>query len=220
MGKTISLTASDGHSFEAYEAKPDGDIKAGLVVIQEIFGVNDHMKEVTDEFAEHGYWAVCPAFFDRMQPGMVLSYSDMGAGRDAVGKISDDMVIADINAAADHVRSAGKVGVIGYCWGGAMAFLGASKAKVDCGVSYYGTRIIQYSPEMKPVVPMQYHYGETDKSFPMDAVKKVMDEQPEGEHFVYPDADHGFSCTDRPQYNADATALALKRSLAFFEANL
>jgi carboxymethylenebutenolidase len=220
MGKTISLTASDGHSFEAYEAKPDGDIKAGLVVIQEIFGVNDHMKEVTDEFAEHGYWAVCPAFFDRVQPGMVLSYSDMGAGRDAVGKISDDMVIADINAAADHVRSVGKVGVIGYCWGGAMAFLGASKAKVDCGVSYYGTRIIQYSPEMKPVVPMQYHYGETDKSFPMDAVKKVMDEQPEGEHFVYPDADHGFSCTDRPQYNADATALALKRSLAFFEANL
>ncbi len=220
MGQTITLTASDGHSFAAYEAKPAGTAKAGLVVIQEIFGVNSHMKEVTDEFAEQGYWAICPAFFDRVEKDLVLSYSDFGRGREVVGEIADDMVIADINAAANHVRAAGKAGVIGYCWGGAMAFLGASKAQVDCGVSYYGTRIIQYSPEMKPAVPMQYHYGEDDKSFPMDAVEKVMTEQPEGEHFVYPGADHGFSCTDRPQYNAAATKLALERSLKFFEAHL
>jgi len=220
MGQTISLTASDGHTFEAYEAKPDDAPKAGLVIIQEIFGVNAHMKEVTDEFAAHGYWAVCPAFFDRVERDLVLSYSDFGRGREVVGEISDDMVIADINAAADHVRGAGKVGVIGYCWGGAMAFLGASKASVDCGVSYYGTRIIQYSPEMKPAVPMQNHYGEDDKSFPMEAVEKVMAEQPDSEHFVYPGADHGFSCTDRPQYNEEATKLALERSLTFFGTHL
>ncbi len=212
MGSTITLTAADGHAFEAYLAEPDGDAKAGLVVIQEIFGVNDHMKEVTDDFAKHGYAAICPAFFDRVEPNAVLSYTDFGRGR--------DMVVADINAAADHVRSAGKVGVIGYCWGGAMAFLGACKANVDCGVSYYGTRTIQYSPTMKPKVPFQHHYGETDKSYPMDAVEKVMKEQPEAEHFVYAGADHGFSCNERPQYNAEATALALERTLKFFDETL
>jgi len=220
MGSMITLTAKDGHAFEAYVAEPKGEPKAGLVVIQEIFGVNDHMREVTDEFAEQGYLAICPAFFDRVEPKLVLSYSDFGRGRDIVGQITDDAVLADINAAATHVRSAGKVGVIGYCWGGAMAFLGACKADVDCGVSYYGTRLIQYSPGMKPRVPMQYHYGETDQSFPMEAVEKVMAEQPEGGHFVYPGADHGFSCTGRPQYNAEATKLALGRVLAFFEQTL
>jgi carboxymethylenebutenolidase len=220
MGSTITLTASDNHSFEAYLAVPDGKAKAGLVVIQEIFGVNEHMKDVTDEFAKHGYLAVCPAFFDRVAPKTVLSYTDFGRGREIIGQLADDVVIADINAAADEVRSAGKVGVIGYCWGGAMAFLGACQAKVDCGVSYYGTRLIQYSPNMKPKVPMQYHYGETDQSFPMDAVEKVMAEQPEGEHFIYPGADHGFSCNGRPQFNAEATQLALERTLKFFKQTL
>ncbi len=220
MGTTLTLTADDGHSFEAYLAAPDGESKGGLVVIQEIFGVNDHMIDVTDDFARQGYTAICPAFFDRAERGVVLSYSDFGRGREIVGELADEAVIADINAAADKVRSAGKVGVIGYCWGGAMAFLGACKANVDCGVSYYGTRLIQYSTEMKPKVPMQYHYGETDKSFPMDAVEKVMAEQPEGQHFVYPDADHGFSWDGRPQYNADATALALEMVLTFFDETL
>lgn len=216
MGSTITLTASDGQLIEAYVAEPDGTPKAGIVVIQEIFGVNDHMKHVTDNFAAQGYAAICPSFFDRVEPGAVLSYTDFSRGREIVGQLADDAVLADINAAADHVRFAGKVGVIGYCWGGAMAFLGACKGTVDCGVSYYGTRLIQYSPEMKPKVPMQYHYGETDQSFPMDAVEKVMSEQAEGEHFVYEGADHGFSCGDRPQFNPAATELALSRVLKFF----
>lgn len=220
MGESLTLKAADGHTFDAYLAEPDGESKGGLVVIQEIFGVNDHMIDVTDAFARHGYTAICPAFFDRAEPGIVLSYTDFGRGREIVGELADEAVLADINAAADRVRSAGQVGVIGYCWGGAMAFLGACKANVDCGVSYYGTRLIQYSPQMKPKVPMQYHYGETDKSFPMDAVEKVMAEQPEGQHFVYPDADHGFSCDGRPQYNAEATKLALERTLKFFEESL
>lgn len=220
MGDYISITAADGHSFDAYIADPAGFPKAGLVILQEIFGVNGHMEDVTNAFAEQGYLAICPAFFDRVERKAVLSYTEFGRGRDLVGQVSDEMVVADINAAADHVRSAGKVGAIGYCWGGAMAFLGAGKAKVDCGVSYYGTRIIQYSPDLKPKVPMQYHYGEDDQSFPMDAVEKVMVEQPEGEHFIYPGADHGFSCDGRPQFNAEATQLALQRSLSFFDKNL
>lgn len=220
MGQVITLTAADGHSFEAYKAEPDGTPKAGLVVIQEIFGLNEHMKDVTNEFARHGFLAICPAFFDRVERQAVLSYTEFGRGRETVGQVSDDMVVNDVNAAADHIRSAGKVGAIGYCWGGAMAFLSACKANVDCGVSYYGTRIIQYSPTLKPKVPMQYHYGQDDQSFPMDAVEKVMAEQVEGEHFVYPGADHGFSCDGRPQYNPAATQLALERSLKFFEAML
>lgn len=220
MGTTISVTAADGHSFKAYLAEPEGAPKAGLVVMQEIFGLNDHMEDVTDEFAKHGYLAICPAFFDRVERDAVLSYTDFGRGREIVGQITDDMVIADVNASADRVRPAGKIGAIGYCWGGAMAYLGACKANVDCAVSYYGTRIIQYSPLMKPKVPMQYHYGAEDQSFPMDAVEKVMVEQSEGEHFVYPGADHGFSCDGRPQYNEEATKLALERSLKFFEATL
>ena len=220
MGLTITLTAGDGHTFEAYVAEPEGEAKASVVVIQEIFGVNDHMKEITDEFAANGYSAVCPAFFNRIEPGVVLSYTDFSRGRELIGQITDDMVIADVNAAADQIRPAGKVGVIGYCWGGAMAFLSACKANVDWGVSYYGTRITKYSPTMKPKVPFQHHYGEMDKSFPMDAVEKVMAEQSEAEHFVYPGADHGFSCEARPQYNAEAAALAFERTLQFFEANL
>ena len=130
------------------------------------------------------------------------------------------MVVADIDAAAAQVRPAGKVGVIGYCWGGAMAFLGACKVYVECGVSYYGTRTIQYSPNMKPKVPFQHHYAATDQSFPMEAVEKVMAEQPEAEHYVYPGAEHGFSCDARPQYNAEATEVALQRTLKFFADNL
>lgn len=220
MGSTITLTANGDHSIEAYLAEPDGPAKAGLVVIQEIFGVNDHMKHVTDDFAKQGYLAICPSFFDRVEPGAVLSYTEFGRGRDLAGRMSNDAVVADINAAADRVRSAGKVGVIGYCWGGSMSFLAACEANIDCAVSYYGSRIIQFSPDMKPKVPMQYHYGEIDQSFPMDAVDKVMAEQPEGEHFVYKGADHGFSCNDRPQYNAEATALALSRALKFFNETL
>ena len=216
MGSTLTLTASDGQSIEAYVAEPNGTPKAGIVVIQEIFGVNDHMKHVTDNFAAEGYAAICPSFFDRVEPGAVLPYTDFGRGREIAGQMSNDAVVADINAAADHVRSAGKVGVIGYCWGGSMSFLGACDANIDCAVSYYGSRIIQYSPDMKPKVPMQYHYGEIDQSFPMDAVEKVMSEQPEGEHFVYDGADHGFSCGDRPQFNQVATELALSRVLKFF----
>lgn len=216
MGNVISVTAADNHSYNAYLAEPKDQPKGGLVVIQEIFGINDHMKHVTDDFAQHGYLAICPAFFDRVERDTILSYTDFGRGREMVGQISDEMVVADINAAVDRVSSAGKVGAIGYCWGGAMAFLGACNANLHCAVSYYGTRIIQYSPLMKPRVPMQYHYGEEDQSFPMDAVEKVMVEQPEGEHFVYAGADHGFSCNDRPQYNADATKLALDRVLKFF----
>lgn len=220
MGSTIKLTADDGHTFEAYLSEPEGKAKAGLVVIQEIFGVNDHMKEVTDEFAAHGYSAICPSFFDRVEPGVELSYTDFGRGRDLVGQLTDDMVVADIDAAAAQVRPAGKVGVIGYCWGGAMAFLGACKVYVECGVSYYGTRTIQYSPNMKPKVPFQHHYAATDQSFPMEAVEKVMAEQPEAEHYVYPGAEHGFSCDARPQYNAEATEVALQRTLKFFADNL
>ena len=217
MGEKITLTASDGHELDAYISVPSRPSRAAIIVIQEIFGVNDHMKEVTDEFAAHGYAAICPSFFDRIESNAVLSYTDFGRGRDIVGQITDDMVVADINAAADHVRNKGKVGIIGYCWGGAMAFLGACKANVDCGISYYGTRTIQYSPNMKPKIPFQHHYGGEDKSFPMDAVKKVMAEQPEAEHFIYPGADHGFSCSERPQYNAQATSVALDRTLDFLD---
>jgi len=220
MGSMITLTAGDGHVLDAYVAEPSGNARASVIIIQEIFGLNEHMKAVTDKFAANGYLSVCPALFDRIEGGVEIPYNDVSKGRELIGKITDDMVEKDINTAADYCRRAGKVGVIGYCWGGAMAFLAACKVNLDCGVSYYGTRITQYSPIMKPKVPFQHHYGEADTSFPMDAVEKVMAEQPEAEHFVYPGAGHGFSCDARPEYNAGATIHAHERTLTFLEAYL
>ena len=216
MGDTIRLTAADGHEQEAWQAIPAGRPKAGLVVIQEIFGVTDHIRRVTDGFADDGYLAIAPALFDRIEPGLRLDYSEVERGRDTMMKLDLDKTIEDIAAAADAVRNGGKVGAVGYCWGGAMADLAACRLDIDAAVAYYGRMIVNWLDE-KPRCPVMYHYGGKDPLIPPEMVEQIRAARPDGEFFVYPEAGHGFNCDERADFDPDSAALARQRTLEFFD---
>ena len=220
MSETISLTASDGHTLSAYVAGPP-DAKHRLVVIQEIFGVNRHMREVCDAFAAQGYRVVAPALFDRAQRGVELGYTpeDVARGRDLRAAVPESGVMTDVEAAADQLRGA-RLGIVGYCWGGTVAWWGATRSKrFAAAVGWYGGGIAATRGE-QPGCPVQLHFGETDASIPMSDVDKVREAQPGVEVFVYPGAGHGFGCSDRASFDGKAAALAQERTLAFFGRNL
>ena len=217
-GSMATLTAADGHHFDAYIARPTGKPKGGVVVLQEIFGLNDHTKHVADEFAADGYVAVAPAMFDRVQKTLVLGYTDFEPARAAVGKLTEPMLLADLVAATKVAAEGGKVVHIGYCWGGAIAYIAACKVDGVAGaVSYYGSRIAQYCETMLPRVPVEYHFGALDRSIPPEAITKIKTAHPIGTFFIYDDADHGFTCDERPQYNPAATKIAKQRTLEFLD---
>ena len=213
MGTSIEFTAADGHVLSAYEARPGGGPRGGVVVIQEIFGVTAHIRDVVDSFATAGYHATAPAFFDRLQPDVMLPYADIEGGRGYVQRLSRENIVADLSGAVMHLAGSGRVGVVGYCWGGAVAWIAAATAPVSAAVSYYGARIPQYL-DLKPSCPMQFHYGERDASIPPEAIEQVRQALPSGEFHLYP-AGHGFNCTDRTDYHAASAQLAFERSLAF-----
>ncbi len=219
MTASISLTAEDGFEFTGQLAEPEGKPVAGLVVLQEIFGVTGHIQQVTERFAEAGYLAVAPSLFDRAQPGIVLDYADVTKGRDIMMSLDIEQCVLDMGAAADAVRTAGKVGVIGYCWGGAMADLAAGRVEIDAAVSYYGGRIASWL-DIKPQCPVMYHFGETDPLIPADVVEQIRGGRPDGELFVYPEAGHGFNCDERPDFHPTSAALALRRTKEFFAQHL
>lgn len=218
MTETVSLQADDGHTLQAFVAKPEGTPKAGLVVIQEIFGLTRHIKEVTAEFAADGYLAVAPAMFDRVSPDVVLDYDELETGRDTMSKLDLDQCVLDMKAAADFVRSAGEVGVIGYCWGGAMADLAACNGLADAGVSYYGRMTMEWL-DKQPTCPMLYHYGELDQLISLEMVEQIQRAR-KGNVRVWGAADHGFNCKDRPQYHKASATKAREITLAFFADNL
>lgn len=217
MGKMIELTAADGHKLAAYRADPAGKPKGAVVVIQEIFGVNNHIKKTADSFAAKGYVAIAPALFDRVERGIDLGYkdADIAAGREIRGKVgSDDRPLADIQAAIAAVKGAGKVATVGYCWGGALAFLSATRLNgIACAVGYYGGTIAQNAGE-KPKVPTMLHFGDKDQSIPMTDVEKVKQARPDTTIYVYP-AGHGFNCDERGSYDAASAKRALDRTLSF-----
>ncbi len=217
MGKTIQLTAADGHKLDAYRADPAGKPKGAVVVIQEIFGVNGHIQKTADGFAAKGYVAIAPALFDRVERGIDLGYreADIAAGRNIRTKIgSDDRPLADIQAAINAVKSAGKVATVGYCWGGSLAFLSATRLNgLACAVGYYGATIAQNAQE-KPKAPTLLHFGETDQSIPMADVEKVKKARPDVTIYTYP-AGHGFNCDERASYDAASAKTALGRTMAF-----
>lgn len=217
QGSMITLTAADGHTFDAYKAIPAGQPKGAVVILQEIFGLNDHVKHICDEYAGDGYLAVAPALFDRVEKNMIVSYTDFSRGREAVGKITDEMLIADLQATINECATAGFVVPIGYCYGGAVAYLAACKCTGVAGaVDYYGTRTIQYAATMAPLPPVMYHFGANDKSIPPEGIAKIKAAHPAGTFYIYPDADHGFTCDERPQfYNAATTKIAKERTLRF-----
>ena len=214
----ISLTTEDGHKLQAYVARPEGTPKGGIVVIQEIFGLTDHIRNMTEKFAAEGYLAVAPAMFDRVEPGIVLDYTDFDAARATMGKLDQDQSIFDIRAAAEYARSAGKVGVIGFCWGGAMADLAACNGLVDAGVSYYGRMTVEWL-DKQPTCPMLYHYGDRDQLIPAQIIEKIQRSR-KGNVNIWGTADHGFCCEDRPSYNKAAAKQSMEITQKFFVDNL
>ncbi len=221
MGKMIELTASDGFKLGAYKAEPKGPSKGGLVVCQEIFGVNHHIRNVADRFAEQGYTVIAPALFDRAQRGVDIGYTEatIKQGVDIRGKIKLEDTMKDVQAAVGALKGAGKIGVVGYCWGGSLAFLSATRLSgVSAAVGYYGGTIAAHADE-KPKVPVMLHFGEKDHGIPMSDVEKVKKARPEVKIFTYP-ADHGFSCDERGSFDKPSHEQALARTLAFFKEHL
>ena len=222
MGEMITLTAEDGHKLAGYRATPNGKPRGGLVVIQEIFGVNSHIKSVTDGFAAEGYLALAPAIFDRAEPGFETGYrqEDIDRGRAVRMKISLDDMVTDIRAAARSLTTAGhKVGVVGYCLGGSLAWLSATRIDgLACTIGYYGGAIAEHAHE-NPRCPALLHWGETDQSIPPDHWKKLSAAHPEVPTHVYP-AGHGFSCDARGSYHEPSAKLARTRTLDFLRQHL
>jgi carboxymethylenebutenolidase len=224
MGETIELTAADGHTLSAYVAAAEtvsGAPTRALVVVQEIFGVNHHMREVCDAFARAGYTAIAPALFDRTQRGVELGYTaaDVARGRDLRGQVPDAGTLADIEAAARQIGAA-HTGIVGYCWGGTVAWWGATRSQLfraACG--WYGGGIAATRQE-SPNCPVQLHFGEKDTGIPLTDVEAIRAAQPGVEVFVYPGAQHGFGCDERASYDAAAARLAQDRTLSFFAAHL
>jgi carboxymethylenebutenolidase len=221
MDQTISLTAKDGHKLDAYVATPAGKPKGGLVMIQEIFGANRHIRNVADRFAAMGYGAVAPALFDRVEKGVDLGYDpeSIAKGRAIREKVPMDGSLADLQAAIDYAKRFGKVGVVGYCWGGSLAFLAATRLSgATAAVGYYGGMIASHATE-KPKIPVILHFGDKDQSIPITDVEKVKQARPEIPIYVY-SAGHGFSCDERGAFDKTAHELALQRTTAFLKQHI
>ncbi|MBU6449619.1 MAG: dienelactone hydrolase family protein [Rhodospirillales bacterium] len=216
----MTLTAADGHKFQAFEA---GNVNAprGLVVVQEIFGVNQHIRNVAERLAGYGYRVIAPAVFDRVEPGMELDYTDEGlkAGLEARAKIPEGKTLLDLEAAA-AAFSGKKVGIIGYCWGGTLAWEAATQTDhFKAANCWYGGGIAA-AKAAKPNCPVQMHFGSADHGIPLSDVEAIKAAQPGVDVFVYEGAEHGFGCEARASYSAKDWELAELRSLAFFAEHL
>jgi carboxymethylenebutenolidase len=221
MGKMIELNASDGHKLAAYRADPAGKPRGGVVVIQEIFGVNSHIRSVADGYAADGYLAIAPAMYDRAQRGYETGYAqeDIQAGVAIMQKLNWDNTMLDVKAALEAVKAAGKVGIVGYCWGGTVAWVAAARvAGLACAAPYYGGSIPNFIGE-KPKCPVMFHFGEQDQSITLEQAKKVAAAHPEASTHYYP-AGHGFNCDQRDSYNAASAKLARERTVEFFRKHI
>jgi len=217
MGTALELTAADGHRFAAYRADPPGQPRGGIVVVQEIFGVNSHIRGVADGFAADGYVAIAPALFDRVERGLDIGYSqpEIERGRALMQKMSMDDALKDVTAALKAIASAGKIGIVGYCWGGTVAWVSAAKLDgLACSAPYYGGGILA-NKDLKPRCPVMLHFGETDQAIPIGDVRAWLATRPELAAHIY-GAGHGFNCDQRGSYHAESAKLARERTLEFF----
>lgn len=221
MGETITLQSADGFRLSAYVAKPEGRPRAALVVVQEIFGVNAHIRSVADRYAQEGFIAIAPALYDRDTPQFEVGYApdDMGTGLAIVQRLDRAKALLDIQAAIDHVKGYGKVGIVGYCWGGTLAWLSAAELQgLSAAVGYYGGGVLGLS-SLKPNCPAMLHFGDRDKHIPVADVRHFAANRPDVSTFVYP-ADHGFNCDARAAYDKTAADLARNRTLEFLAKHL
>jgi carboxymethylenebutenolidase len=221
MGQNIQLQATDGHRFAAYKAEPAGAPRGAIVVIQEIFGVNDHIRKVADGYAADGYLAIAPALFDRVRPGIELGYSmaEIQEGFGYKTAVQVDDALKDIQAAVGEASKAGKVGIVGYCWGGFLSWMSAARVSgLTASAPYYGGGIPDAAGEV-PKCPVMMHFGEKDSYIPMDGVAKVKAAHPGQTVHVY-DADHGFNCDQRGSWHEPSARLARERTLEFFRKHI
>ena len=218
MGEMLTLTAEDGHRLSAYRATPAGTPRGALVVIQEIFGVNSHIKKVTDGFAADGYVAIAPALFDRVERDFETGYApaDIERGRMVRGKLQIEDAIRDVTAAVNEARKTGlKVGVVGYCFGGTVAWLAATRIPgVAAASSFYGGGVADAAGE-QPKCPVIFHFGETDASIPQEHWDRIKVQHPRIPMHIYP-AGHGFSCDERGSYHEPSARQARQRTIDFF----
>ena len=226
MGNFIDLKSADGTLFPAYVAQPAAAARGAVVVLQEIFGVNSHIRAVADSYAQEGYLAVAPSTFHRVRPGVDIGYSeaDMAAGmalKTAVEALPAPGVMPDIQAAIDHASQAGKVGIVGYCWGGLLTWRAACTLDgLSAAVPYYGGGMT--TPDeiaRRPTVPVLAHFGDQDHWIPLNSVEAFKKAHPEVQVEIY-HANHGFNCDQRGSYDATAAKLARERTLAFFAQHL
>ncbi|HWP26479.1 MAG TPA: dienelactone hydrolase family protein [Xanthobacteraceae bacterium] len=218
----FTLTAADQHQLGAYRADPQGAPKGGMVVIQEIFGVNRHIRSVCDRLAQEGYVAVAPALFDRTVRNFESGYSpaEIEKARSFVAKPDWDAMLRDTDAAIKELKSVGPVGIIGFCMGGTIAFLSACRLSgLSAAIAYYGGRIVAFADE-KPKCPTQMHFGEQDQSIPMTDVETIKRKRPDCEIYVYKDAGHGFHCDERGSFHQPSRDLAWQRSMAFLQKHM
>lgn len=221
------LRAADGYAFGVYEALPEGQPKGGVVVVQEIFGVNAHIREVAEGYAAAGYAALAPALFDRVERDVELGYDaeGMGRGRDiAFGSLAREDALRDIQATVEEAAKYGRVGVVGYCYGGLMAYLAACQVDgIACASAYYGGGIAaefdRADGARAPKCPLILHFGELDAHIPMTDVDKIRQALSDVPVHVY-DADHGFNCDHRASHHAASAALARQRTIALLEAHI
>jgi carboxymethylenebutenolidase len=221
VGKKVQLKASDGHALDAYVAEPSGKPRGLVIVIQEIFGVNSHIRSVADGYAAEGYLAIAPAMFDRAQKNYETGYTqpEIAAGVEIMKSLSMDNAMLDVKAALEHGKSAGKAGIVGYCWGGTVAWVAAARVPgLSAAVSYYGGGVPNLVNE-QPKVPVMFHFGETDHSIPLEKAREVAAKHPEATTYYYP-AGHGFNCDQRGSFHEPSAQQARSRSVEFFRKHL
>jgi len=213
------LTASDGHELDAYEVHPDG-ARASIVIVQEIFGVNAHIRSVVDRYASFGYRVIAPALFDRGERGVELDYDEAGRTRgiELVMPIAFDAAMLDVTAAVEHVSDTGPVAVIGYCFGGSVAWIAACELPIAAAVGFYGGQV-HGMIDRTPTAPTMLHFGELDAGIPLDQVQAIAEAHPDVPVHVYEGADHGFNCDARATHHPLSAAIALGRTLEFLADN-
>lgn len=225
--KDITINALDGHKMGGYIARPETTPKAGLIILQEIFGITAHIRRVADSFAAEGYLAIAPALFDRLETGIELEYSAVETGLKLMQKLKLDDVVQDLGATVATLRrelaatpeAGSKVGATGYCWGGSIADLAACRTDINAAVSYYGRATVGWLDE-KPRCPVLYHFGALDPLIPPELVQQITDGRPGQTVHIYADAGHGFNCDERHEFHAASAELARRRTLEFFSRHL
>jgi carboxymethylenebutenolidase len=222
MGEMIKITstADDHFQFPAYHAKPTGERKGGVIVIQEIFGIDEHVRRDVDRWASLGFEAVAPGLYERREPGFTAEHDEPGlkAGIAHAMATPREQVLADLAACRDYLKARGKVMVVGYCYGGSFAWLSAGMLDgISAASSYYGS-MVQANATLRPQCPTIVHLGRNDAGIPADDVKAALrDAQPQVPVYIYEDAGHGFNNEDPARWSKEAAELARQRTLELFE---